>query len=230
MKNVLVVDDDEQLRETLVEYLQEFAHLFRTFDAANGREAINILKQNTIHFVLTDLNMAGVNGFQLLAYMLRHYPKTPVVIMTGYPTREVQERLANMGAFYFLEKPLDMEVVSKLILDETGVEKRGFLKGVTLASILQLLQQEGKSYTLYIKDDDLEGELYLDQGKLLDARLGIMRGEEAALEILSCQQPEVEIVDICKAKNQRIKGSMMGLIMESMRRLDERNRVDELSD
>ena len=83
MKNVLIVDDEKNFRLTLSVWLREFAAEFNTLMAADGQEAVEVLRNTPVDLVATDLKMPRMDGFGLLSYMKQNHPSLPVVVMTA---------------------------------------------------------------------------------------------------------------------------------------------------
>ena len=89
IKNVLLVDDDHEMLVALKEGFQRYKDSFAILLAADGLKAVESLKKNTISLVVTDLKMPGMDGFELLAHIMEHYPDIPVIIITGYSAPEM---------------------------------------------------------------------------------------------------------------------------------------------
>jgi YesN/AraC family two-component response regulator len=119
---VLIVDDEEPFVLSLADGLSSYKKYFNVRTAPNGAEAVKILKLSPIDLVITDLSMPKMDGFELLAYMSRNYPKIPVILMTAYGTRKIEEIVGNMGIFRYLEKPLDVDTVADNIIDALGIK------------------------------------------------------------------------------------------------------------
>lgn len=99
---ILIVDDDKLFRETLTLILSDYT----VEEAANGREAINILsKPNGIDLVILDFQMPGMLGTEVLKLIKKDNPNLPVVMLTGFGTKEVIVESLKGHADYFLEKP-----------------------------------------------------------------------------------------------------------------------------
>ncbi|HPD55932.1 MAG TPA: response regulator [Smithellaceae bacterium] len=118
---VLLVDDEEPFLDSLADGLSVYRKYFQIRTALNGAEAVKVLKLHPIHMVITGLSMPVMDGFELLAYMNRNYPKIPVVLMTAYGTPKIREIVMNMGVFRYMEKPLDINEVAGVILDALGI-------------------------------------------------------------------------------------------------------------
>jgi DNA-binding NtrC family response regulator len=108
MAEILVVDDDGVIRDTLCELLSQ-DHACQTADTAE--EALTKLKSHLFDVVLTDVSMPGLSGFELLNRVVQLYPNTPVIIISGMSDEEQAQSLIRQGAFDYLLKPFRLEVV-----------------------------------------------------------------------------------------------------------------------
>ena len=115
MKKVLLVDDDESFIWFLANALRECEEDFVTETAWNGKEAVKILEEFSADFVITDLNMPVMNGYEFLLHAKEHFPGMPVFVMTGVKTLEVEKRLRQMGVSQCMEKPSDITEVVKQV-------------------------------------------------------------------------------------------------------------------
>jgi two-component system response regulator PilR (NtrC family) len=108
MADILVVDDDEVIRDTLCELLSQ-DHSCQTAETAE--DALVKLQARSFDVILTDVSMPGLSGAELLKRVLRTYPGTPVIMVSGLSDQEQAESLIEMGAFDYLLKPFRLEVV-----------------------------------------------------------------------------------------------------------------------
>ncbi|PWT94556.1 MAG: hypothetical protein C5B55_02535 [Blastocatellia bacterium] len=108
MADILVVDDDDVIRETLCELLSidNVCQSARTAEEALARLSV-------AHFdvVLSDISMPGLSGLQLLGRVLELYPDTPVIMISGLTDQEQAQELIRLGAFDYVLKPFRLEVV-----------------------------------------------------------------------------------------------------------------------
>ena len=109
---VLVVDDDETIRDTLYELLSE-VYLCQTAETAE--KALARLEAEPYDVVLTDISMPGLSGLELLGHVRQHFPTTPVIIISGISDQEHAQGLIRIGAFDFLLKPFSLETVEKSV-------------------------------------------------------------------------------------------------------------------
>ena len=121
MKNVLVIDDYKPVLESLSAYLGLFLRDCKVLIAENGETATDIMRSTPIDVILTDLEMPGMNGFDLMDFTKTNYPSIPVLVMTGSHSRESEIRARKSGATQYIVKPFDVDMVTNLIaahLDE----------------------------------------------------------------------------------------------------------------
>lgn len=122
-REVLIVDDEEPLLLSIAEGLSIYKKYFNLLTATNGMEAVKLLKSSSvIDLVITDLSMPKMDGFELLAYVNRNYPKIKVIMMTVFGTPKIEEIVQNMGLFRYLEKPLDINVIADNIFDALAIK------------------------------------------------------------------------------------------------------------
>jgi DNA-binding NtrC family response regulator len=108
MADVLIVDDDDVIRETLLELL---AGNYQCQEASTAEDALHKLQVQPFDVVLTDISMPGLSGGELLQRVRELYPETPVIIMSGLSDQEQAHSLIDGGAFDYLLKPFRLEVV-----------------------------------------------------------------------------------------------------------------------
>ncbi|MBU0728598.1 MAG: response regulator [Proteobacteria bacterium] len=222
MDNVLIVDDDEGFLLSLEDLLKGSSQPFSVLTANNGKEASSILDSVSINLVVTDLKMPEMDGFDLLANISSAHPDVPVIVMTAYGTPEMENRLKDMGAFQYIEKPIDFNILLKKISDGLFACSKGHIDGISLPSFMQLLQLDKKTCTLTVTSKNRTGMLFFQQGELTNASTNGLKSLEAAMEISSWEQTKIEIINICKNQNKTIDVPLGFILIESARLKDER--------
>ncbi len=109
MARVLVVDDDPDTLRTLRRALQRFGH--EVGEAAEGRAALATLDREEWSLVITDVNMPGMDGIELIQAMMERRPEVPVIAISGGGWLPKEHLLADaglMGAVTTLVKPVDL--------------------------------------------------------------------------------------------------------------------------
>jgi two-component system, NtrC family, response regulator PilR len=111
--NVLVVDDEADLRE-LVEITLSRMGLHST-SAANLAEAKARLGENSFDLCITDMRLPDGNGIGLVEYIQHHHPDLPVAVLTAYGNAQAAVESLKAGAFDFVSKPVDLQMLRKLV-------------------------------------------------------------------------------------------------------------------
>ena len=132
MASILVVDDDDAIRDTLYDL---FSAHYLCHTAETAEKALDLLKADIYDVVLTDISMPGLSGLELLGHVLQNYPGTPVIVISGIGDQEHAQGLIKLGAFDYLLKPFRLEVVENSV--ERAIKYRR-----TLASALETQGQE----------------------------------------------------------------------------------------
>ena len=112
MAAILIVDDDDAVRDVLYDLFSE-EHMCHA--AGTAEQALSFLREQTYDAVLTDISMPGLSGLELLGYLRREQPDTPVIVISGIGDREHAEGLTRLGAFDFILKPFSLEAVEQSV-------------------------------------------------------------------------------------------------------------------
>lgn len=221
MKKVLIVDDETSFLLSLKDVLRIHRDKFEILTAENGSVAVDLLRDTRVDLLLTDLRMPEMNGFELLAWVSRHQPQLPVIAMSAFGTPEIEARLRKMDTLQFIEKPVDLPVLEKAIFNGLKAGGKSFIRGITLATFLQLINVEKKNCTLKIVAPQGTAYLYVANGELIDAEYAKKKGVNAALEIVSWSDAEIEMDGICRRQDDVINMPISHLLIEAFRIKDE---------
>jgi DNA-binding NtrC family response regulator len=110
---ILIVEDRDSLRRMLELALGQEGYEVAT--AADGRAGMRLLAERPFDFVLTDLKLPDVSGIEVLEASRAAQPRVPVVVLTGYGTVGAAVEAMKLGAYDFLEKPLEIDDLTRLI-------------------------------------------------------------------------------------------------------------------
>ena len=113
MAQVLIVDDDHQLRMSFERLLA--AEGFETRTASSGEAGIAAVREALPDVVIMDVRMPGLSGLEAYAAMREIEPRLPVIIMTAYGTTDIAIEATKMGAFDYILKPFDIPDILKLL-------------------------------------------------------------------------------------------------------------------
>ena len=117
---VMIVDDEEGIRETLSGILEDEG--YESITASSGEEAVKKTKEIIPDVVLLDVWLPGMDGIQTLQQLKVSHPALPVIIISGHANIEIAVKATKMGAYDLLEKPLSIEKV--LLAVDRALEKR----------------------------------------------------------------------------------------------------------
>lgn len=110
---ILVVDDEERQRELYRDVLLDEGYSAET--AASGEGALRLLRQKRFDLVITDLNLTGMTGIQLLGTIQQADPTVAVVLITGYPSIQSAIEATKKGVYTYLEKPVDRDTLLSVV-------------------------------------------------------------------------------------------------------------------
>ncbi|MDB6019837.1 MAG: two-component system response regulator [Pedosphaera sp.] len=111
--NILIIDDDVEIRELLVQVLQRSG--FQVTQAKDAASLKEIMPRTQPDMVLLDYKMPDATGLDLLPIIKKEWPEAEVIMLTGHATYDVAVEATKRGAFHFQEKPFDPESLLNLI-------------------------------------------------------------------------------------------------------------------
>ncbi|MBI5789400.1 MAG: sigma-54-dependent Fis family transcriptional regulator [Candidatus Schekmanbacteria bacterium] len=148
-ETILVVDDEVNTRMGLKTALEEEG--YNVLVAATGLQAQQILNEQKINLLITDLKMPGIDGLELLKSTRVLSPETAIILMTGYGSIETAVKAMKDGAYDFITKPIDLDKLSAIV-EKSLMSQRLLLENIYLKEKLrnryQFEQIIGKSRKL----------------------------------------------------------------------------------
>lgn len=147
-KNILIVDDEERIRNLLNAYLKK--ENFEVFNASNGVEALNIIKKNDIHLIVLDVMMPVMDGWDTLSRLRESY-KTPVIMLTARGEEEDKLQGFEFGVDDYETKPFSPKV---LVAKIKAMIKRAY-PDEEIDNSYDGLRIDEKSYEVYIDDKNI---------------------------------------------------------------------------
>lgn len=107
MFNVLVVEDDKNLKKLMITYLKK--NNYNTFEASNGKQALEVLDQNYIDLVISDIMMPEMDGYELVKDLRDSKYEIPIMLITAKSQIEDKKTGFLLGADDYMVKPINME-------------------------------------------------------------------------------------------------------------------------
>lgn len=207
---ILVIDDEKSIVERLKQCITKEG--YEAFGAFCGEEGLDIIENNKIDIIITDIQMDDINGIELFEKAKRMFPDIEGIMVTGFRDRELAIRALRSGAFDYIPKPVDLEelfislnrAVEKIKLHRTSIYRNRELK--LTAEITNKLNQE-----LEKKIEERTKEITKIQAQLFQTSKLATLGEMSA--------------GLAHEINQPLGG--IALIAKSFRKLMERNRLTE---
>ena len=124
MSKILIIDDDKSIRDTLSIFLSEFN--YKVLLAENGEEGLEVLNREHPELIICDLKLPKLNGLDFLACLNESDLNIPAIMMTAYGDSRTTIKAIQLGAYDYLEKPLDVDrlnVIIKRALEEKKISE-----------------------------------------------------------------------------------------------------------
>jgi two-component system, sensor histidine kinase and response regulator len=155
-QTLLIVDDEEGPRQSLRVVFKDAYNLLM---ADNGVRAIELVKQNRIDVVITDIRMAGMSGVELLGQLKSIDPGIEVIMLTAYETVDTLRLALRLGACDYLNKPFDITTMRKAVAN--AMERRSLGEEIRNNGLqLQELQKELQNQKMVEEITRTRGEIY----------------------------------------------------------------------
>src|ERR1043165_1199826 len=135
MANLLIVDDELSMRQFLTHLLQREGHSIRV--AENGKAAMAQLRQQSVDVIISDVKMPDMGGVELLRAARELQPEIEVIMMTAFANEETAHEAFKLGAFDFVHKPFDNDLLKEKVARA--------LQKISILKEKQALQIENKA-------------------------------------------------------------------------------------
>ena len=241
-QQLLLVDSDAKSLSVMEVSLKNAG--FSVTTAVNGLDAIEKVRLSIPDLILSDAKMPELDGFELCRKLKdeERFARVPFVFLTGQKAVADKVRGLELGADDYLTKPIYIkEIVTRIrlvlqrrekeLLERKGSSSSFFgnLSEMGLVDLVQTLEAGRKSGTLRmtLSGRSPEAAVWFREGKVIDAEVGRRGGEAAFFRLLSFSEGVFSIEFGAVDRKDRITLSSQGLLLEGMRRLDERGRLLE---
>src|SRR5690348_4792838 len=111
-KTVLIVDDDEGMRDTLTAVLRRD---FRVLKAATGEAALQIMEKEDVDLMMLDVRLPGISGFEVLKIVKENYSYVEVIVISALKELETAVEAMRHGAYHYISKDFELEGVRTLV-------------------------------------------------------------------------------------------------------------------
>jgi predicted regulator of Ras-like GTPase activity (Roadblock/LC7/MglB family)/CheY-like chemotaxis protein len=228
MKRVLVVDDEEDMLWMLQRNLNKGMPDVEILAAKSAEEALAILSDKPANLVITDINMPGMNGLDLLIEINNRFPATGVIIMTAYPSNAYENKAMMSGSLRFIEKPFDINDVRAIVKEALKVNEgfQGTVDGIDLIDIVQFNALSRATAALKVTTGDKEGMIFFKDGSVVHAMCDQETGEDAFFTILSFNGGSLQNIRGVQPPIVSITKSIEGLLFEAAVKNDEESALE----
>jgi two-component system, NarL family, response regulator LiaR len=113
LPTILIIDDDDDIRLTLVDYLTYCGH--KVWEASDGDQALALAQTETAEIVLLDVVMPSLSGMELIPQLQMLLPGAAIILLTAYGSIPQAVEAMRLGVFNYLEKPLHLQQVQAVI-------------------------------------------------------------------------------------------------------------------
>jgi CheY-like chemotaxis protein len=238
-QHLLLVEGDSKSLRVMEVSLKKAG--FSVTTAADGKDALQKIQISPPDLVLSDTRLNELDGFELCRRLkaderLRHIP---FVFLTSQKAVEFKVRGLEMGGEDYLTKPIYIKEIvtrARMILQKAEKERferretrGGFSGSLSDLGVVDLVQtfEVGRKTGLIRLDGERSGTIYFRDGRVIDAELGRLAGENAFYRMLNTFEGDFEVQFVPVDRPERIEVSTQGLLLEGMRRLDEWGRMLE---
>ncbi len=173
MIRIAIVDDHAMVRAGLRQFFADQADFLVVAEAANGHEAMNIVRQGDVDVLLMDISMPGQGGVDALAAIKARAPDLPVLILSGFAEEHYATTLLRQGASGYLNKDCDPEDIVKAI--RTVVRGRKYISAAVAERLADGLGAESdKALHEQLSERELQVFLRLARGEAVGAMAASM--------------------------------------------------------
>jgi CheY-like chemotaxis protein len=239
--SLLLVDGDVKSLRVLEVSLKKAG--FNVTTAINGVDALEKVETSHPDLIISDTRMPELDGFGFCQKLKQNpvWADIPFIFLTGSKSVEDKIRGLELGVEEYLTKPIYIkEIITrvKILLQkrerasleekkESRTKFTGTLSDMAVVDLIQTIEISRKSGVIHFTNEGRRAAIYFRGGKVIDAELGRLQGEDAVYRLLIWTDGEFEVEFKNVRRKDVIELSSQGLLMEGMRRLDEWGRLLE---
>jgi DNA-binding response OmpR family regulator len=221
---ILVVDANKEASLALHRVLYDHNEDFDVLLASAPDVARNIMRDVSVDVLITDVDLPGINGVDLVCWAAIEFPETLFVVQTDDDVDLLQQQMSGLGCLRLLRKPCAPEEVLKIVLDAIDCIARlsGCLSALSAADLIQMLCLAQRTAALRISAHGVSGMLLVKEGSLVHATWGRLAGQEALCAILDAREGVFRNTPLPDDLEPNIHVNWQHALMDAVRTLDER--------
>lgn len=187
MYTIMVVDDEAIVCQSIKELLEQAdLPVSQVLTACNGYEALDYLRMETVDLVLTDIQMDGMSGIELMESILSEQPNIPVVVISAHDEFEYAQKCIRLGARDYLIKPVLLEHLTSVVKRELAKRHEKYKLLLEDSLKLKFSMSGMASLRTYILNEMLAGPLaHTDDYEFIFEQIGVqLHGPEFAIAVI----------------------------------------------
>ncbi len=201
-RTLLIVDDEEGPRQSLRVVFKEEYNLLM---ASNGRDAIELARNNRINAAVLDIRMTGMSGTEVLEKLKAIQPTIEVIMLTAYETVDTVRQALRLGACDYLNKPFDVASIRKAVAK--AMERHSF------ADAIRSNNEKLAALQVELQDQKLQEEIIRTRGEIYASIIHDINGP---LTIIS---GFIQIINQRMGDSNRLEGEDMDMVKDRLRRI-----------
>lgn len=219
--DVLIVEDEKPLRESMVDGLSEALGDLTVMGAGSVEEVERLLSSESPRLIISDVRLPGKGGGELLVFVRDRLPSTAFIFMSAYPSPEARAQASESG-IQFLRKPFEFEALIEAV--ESALDQNQFsgeLGGISLVDLLQVLNMGRRTAAVELERRGKAGRIFLSDGEIVHAEVGELSGREAFDRLMAWKGGSFGSQPGREAPARTITESFNGLLLDCFRAQDE---------
>lgn len=161
--NILLVEDEKKIADTLSKGLKE--HDYHVETAYDGMIGLRMFESGAINLVITDINLPGINGYDLCRTIRRHNQHVPIIMLTAFSSTDDKVEGFDAGADDYLVKPFEFK---ELLVRIRALLKRTMITQVPLGNLLKVSNLELNTYSKEVSRNGEQVSLTAKEFQLLE--------------------------------------------------------------
>jgi len=221
---VLIVDGNKESSLVLHRALYDGNEQFDVLLAATSTVAREIMRDLSVDVLVTDVDLPGGSGVDLVCWGAIEFPETLFVVQTSDDISQLQERVSTLGCMRLMPKPCEPKEVLKIVREALDCIHRlsGCFSALSAADLIQMLCLAQRTAALRITAHGEAGTVMVKEGKLFHAAWGSLVGHKALCAILDAQDGVFRTTPVPDDVEPNIHTNWQYALMEAVRTLDER--------
>lgn len=186
MLKVLIIEDELELLNNLTSYLNSFDKEFEVFTALSGEEGIVVLENNPdVDLLLTDVRLPGIDGIEVVHRTVVRWPNVKIVVMTAFGSAEMRNAAEDGGALKFIEKPIDLDVLPRVLREahESRQRRSRAVGGLDILDVAQFVAIARETKVIRFENKRGRGAMVFENGGIVHCATEDHNGADAFFDM-----------------------------------------------